>query len=281
MLASSWRSWVGVPVLWLLDFSALALFTPFLTHPLGPWLWPSLALVALFQTLCAFTLLPLSKKLLGWKKRRAPRISDDVKAERVRIAQNLHDTVGAYLFQAMELLKAPIINAACVRDSLENALWSLRVELGVLDDTGASLVDRLATMRSRLQPLLDVRGIQMDWHMPVLEAEQRPRGKQGLQLAMLAQEAIHNALRHAHCNVVQVQLTLTKGVWCLRIADDGCGYLTPPGKSHTGSHTDSSIHGMNTMAERARIAKAAMEIKSSPGRGTCITVTWQHWMPGT
>lgn len=161
--------------------------------------WMNWLVVLLLQSLCAAVFFLLSRKAIRWKKRKSQRTSPEVKAERARIAQDLHDGVGAHLFQALALLDER--NASCedIRHSIENAMWCLRVEMECLDDVDASLIERLAMMRWRLQPLLQARGVSMDWQMPTGESDLSPHANQGLQLAMLAQEAISNALRHAQC----------------------------------------------------------------------------------
>jgi len=83
-------------------------------------------------------------------------------------------------------------------------------------------------------------------------------------LYRIAQEALHNVVKHAAAR--QVRLTLTRepdAVW-LRIADDGSGFDpsgTPPG--HLG------IAGMRARAEKIG---ATFELSSRRGVGTTIDV---------
>ena len=264
----------GVAGLWLLNLVVLGFSLGLLqldwsrTHGMQ---WVAVLLIQIFA---AVAMLWLSRKALRWKKRRSTRLSPEVKAERVRIAQDLHDGVGAHLFQALALLEAQHVEPSVIRRSIENAMWCLRVEMGVLDNADASLLERLASLRGSLQPLLNARGVQMVWQMPQEEDDLSPQGHQGLHLAMLAQEAISNSLRHSQCKVLQVKLRCAGAQWQLVIADDGCGYESR-GASDAQILCLDKGRGMRSMQQRAKQANALIQIETLPGQGTRISVSWQ------
>lgn len=233
--------------------------------------WMHWLVVLLLQSLCAAVFFLLSRKAIRWKKRKSQRTSPEVKAERARIAQDLHDGVGAHLFQALALLDTRNASVEDVRHSIENAMWCLRVEMECLDDVDASLIERLAMMRWRLQPLLQARGVSMDWQMPTGESDLSPHANQGLQLAMLAQEAISNALRHAQCKVLRIRLTCHEATWQLEIADDGCGYQP---SLDDDSSQECAGRGLQSMRTRAQQACAVLSIDAQAGRGTHVGVQW-------
>jgi signal transduction histidine kinase len=81
-------------------------------------------------------------------------------------------------------------------------------------------------------------------------------------LYRIAQEAMHNAVRHAQAGRIDVRLTQQAGTIVLEVCDDGTGF------DLTGSLPEH--RGLRSMRERATHLGSTLEIESAPGRGTCI-----------
>ena len=82
------------------------------------------------------------------------------------------------------------------------------------------------------------------------------------QLYRIAQEAVHNAVKHAGATTVEVSLELADERVRLSVRDDGCGFaagIEPGG------------NGLRIMRHRAHVAHGRLKIESSPGNGTRIT----------
>ena len=88
-----------------------------------------------------------------------------------------------------------------------------------------------------------------------------------LHLYRIAQEALHNALRHAHARHIVVALHGDGHALTLRVRDDGRGL---PRRSR-----DVGL-GLSTLAYRARAIGASLRIDAAPGRGTTVEC---HWAP--
>lgn len=84
-------------------------------------------------------------------------------------------------------------------------------------------------------------------------------------LFLLAQEALHNALRHAHAGHVRVTLAEGDTGVRLTVADDGVGF-DPGDPGLRGRHL-----GLASMRERAHAAGGAVWVDSAPGAGTTVT----------
>ncbi len=80
----------------------------------------------------------------------------------------------------------------------------------------------------------------------------------------IAQEALHNAIKHARANRLGVRLSYQQDHLMLEVSDDGAGF--DPAKSYPG-HL-----GLNSMRERAARARGTLEIHSAPGNGTRVCV---------
>jgi signal transduction histidine kinase len=86
------------------------------------------------------------------------------------------------------------------------------------------------------------------------------------ELLRIGQEALSNALRHAHPNNVYIELVEDEANWSLTVRDDGRGMtLNPELYAQQG-------YGLNNMRERARAIGGVFHIESKPGEGTRVSV---------
>jgi signal transduction histidine kinase len=102
-------------------------------------------------------------------------------------------------------------------------------------------------------------------------------------LYRVAQEALNNVLKHSGARHVGLTLGVTPpvrdehkevswhGTVRMRIEDDGRGF-------NMGQSSQGRL-GLETMRERAAGVGAALEIKSKPGEGTLVDVTWSGSAP--
>lgn len=81
----------------------------------------------------------------------------------------------------------------------------------------------------------------------------------------IVQEAISNALRHAHADEVVVTLAASDGVLHAEVRDDGRGF-------DAKTRQRESL-GLVSMEERALAVGGKLRVDSSPGRGTTVVLT--------
>jgi PAS domain S-box-containing protein len=190
--------------------------------------------------------------------------------ERAHLARELHDSVTQALF-SMTLLTRTIEmlldrDAAQARDQLgalrelqREALAEMRALIfelrpGNLEQDG--LYKALRTHTAALQGRIGlpiVVDAQFEDRLPI-EVEEV--------LYRIAQEALHNVVKHAGAREVRLELARDGGDVRLRIADDGKGFdpaSVPDG--HLG------LAGMRARADRVG---ARLDVISRPGRGTTI-----------
>jgi len=102
-------------------------------------------------------------------------------------------------------------------------------------------------------------------------ASRRLTGDQAVQLANIAREALSNSLRHAKPQRVEIALFSDGETVVLEISDDGTGFdPKTPGRSGVG---------LTSMLSRAQEVGGTLEIRSSPGEGTCIVVRVPAFSP--
>jgi len=87
------------------------------------------------------------------------------------------------------------------------------------------------------------------------------------ELLRIAQEAVSNAVRHAHPGTVRILLEEETTLWRLSVIDDGRGMTLMP------ELYASQGYGLNNMRERARAIGGLFHIESKPGEGTRVMVT--------
>lgn len=87
------------------------------------------------------------------------------------------------------------------------------------------------------------------------------------ELARITREAVGNALRHGRARCVWVTLETTPRGRRLTVRDDGCGFDPAAAPRATG-------YGLTSMKERAQRLPGSLEIRSAPGEGTSVVVTW-------
>jgi signal transduction histidine kinase len=86
------------------------------------------------------------------------------------------------------------------------------------------------------------------------------------ELLRIAQEAVSNAVRHAHPHTVRITMTDQLEQWELAVADDGVGMEQSPELSARQGF------GLVSMRQRANAIGGEWQILSEPGRGTRISV---------
>jgi signal transduction histidine kinase len=99
-------------------------------------------------------------------------------------------------------------------------------------------------------------------------------------LYLIFKEVIHNASKYSSCQNVSVALQYAQGVLVMDIRDDGVGFDTQPFKEDAwkteGGQFANSMggNGIQNMQQRASELNGKLEISSSPGQGTRVTLTF-------
>jgi signal transduction histidine kinase len=189
--------------------------------------------------------------------------------ERDRIARELHDSVAQKLFSLR--LTADAAAALVTRDPARAA-----AQLATVRGLAAEAAEELRSTVVGLRPVdLTAEGLDAALRKQValldrvhaarvrLHAEPVPRLTPEREEAAyrIAQEALHNALRHAEPRTVEVRLTADGTVVSLEVSDDGAGLPPRPGGPSLG---------LASMRDRAEGAGGTLAVESRPGAGTTV-----------
>lgn len=198
--------------------------------------------------------------------------------ERARLARELHDeTVQALvaLGQRVEMARR-----ALERGDAELARRQLEEVRNLTGETAEGLRRLTRDLRPAyledlgflpaLEALVQEARVAGDSEV-ILRVEGTPRRllpARELSLYRIAQEALHNALRHAQARHIWITLRFEPEAVCLSVADDGKGFRVP---EHPAVLTHEGHYGLLGMRERALLAGGELHIASRPGEGTTIT----------
>ncbi|GGX78533.1 hypothetical protein GCM10010358_36020 [Streptomyces minutiscleroticus] len=192
--------------------------------------------------------------------------------ERSRLAHELHDAVSQKLFslrltaQAASALvdrdprraKSELQQVAALAAEAADELRAAVVELrpAALDEDGL-----VATLRTQVQVLDRAHSARVTFESRGVRALPAAQEEAVLRVA---QEALHNALRHSGGARVEVVLDRRGSGAVLRVTDDGEGF-DPEAVRSAGRHL-----GLVSMRDRAGGVGGRLTVESAPGRGTTI-----------
>jgi two-component system sensor histidine kinase UhpB len=91
------------------------------------------------------------------------------------------------------------------------------------------------------------------------------KGESAFCLYRVAQEALHNVIKHAHARLATMTLTHVGGELTLTIADDGTGFDAETARRSNGL-------GLRSIEERVRLVGGRVSIVGGVNRGTTICV---------
>lgn len=191
--------------------------------------------------------------------------------ERPRLARELHDSVSQALYgitlgveTARELLRSdperasePLDYTAGLAEAgmteMRALIFELRPESMENEGLRAALEKQAASVEAR--------------HGVRVEADLCNEPRVSLEtkeiLYRIAQEALHNVVKHARAHKAAIQLECAPGGISLTVSDDGVGFDT---KGDFPGHL-----GLRSMRERATSVGGTLEVDSSPGRGARIS----------
>ena len=190
--------------------------------------------------------------------------------ERQRLARELHDSVSQAIYgislgahtaltlfetdrqKVLEALNYVLSLAQAGLTEMRALIFELRPESLEMEGLVAALTKQIAALRARY-------GIEV-----VLNVGDEPEVPLNLKEAMyrIAQEALHNAIKHARPSQIEVSLFQEGDTLALDVCDDGIGFNP---RAVFPGHL-----GLRSMQERAAGTHGTLVINSDLGRGTAI-----------
>ena len=204
----------------------------------------------------------------------ARRLIEVQETERRQIARDLHDELGQVLTALKINLQtiqpaaggtlAPSV-ALADRALQQTRSLSLALRPPLLDDFG---------LEPALRWLVDQQAQQTGCRITVAAGSRSERPAPAIETACfrLAQEAITNALRHGHADLITVELIQTDHELRLTVRDNGHGFDLAEARARALRGGSLGILGME---ERAALIGGRVQWETAPGRGTVV----RAWSP--
>lgn len=187
--------------------------------------------------------------------------------EREVIGRELHDNVNQVLTTAKLYLELSLINKEGASNFIDKSMELLAAAIHEIRNLSHRLcAPMLASgLLDALQTLCDTTaaasGVSVQFKH--LHADVAFSTDQALALYRIAQEQLHNILKHAKAHAVDMILEVKDGYVYLTITDDGVGFN--PSAKRSGV-------GINNIINRVKIFNGNVNIKSSPGKGCRLEV---------
>jgi PAS domain S-box-containing protein len=206
------------------------------------------------------------------RKRLEAEIADAVEAERLRLGQELHDGLAQELTglgMMLDVLGQKLVKISPTRS---RELHKLRLIL-------ASTVDKARTLAKGFYPVeIERHGLlialqevaagteRLSGIRCTVEADDHAsawsKDSRSIQLFRIAQEGIHNAVKHSKARHIVVRLSARQGERSLVVQDDGVGL-------GSNGHQNGGL-GLRIMQYRARMIGGTCELKNVDGRGAVL-----------
>jgi signal transduction histidine kinase len=232
------------------------------------WFWETVAAIAMVISVA-------SGRYIAWHRmnREIQRLQQQrlLEQERLRIAQNIHDDLGARVTQISlisgmaqgnvnvpEKARADFDRISRMARDLVTALyetvWAVNPENDNLDAMGNYLCQMVNQLCSQAQ-------LRCRLHVEDLPRDVQLSSQTRHNITMAVKEAVHNVIKHARTSEVTLHATFFGNMLTISIQDDGCGFQMVgnlPG------------NGLTNMKRRLQEIGGTCSIESQAGRGTTV-----------
>lgn len=199
--------------------------------------------------------------------------------ERKRIARELHDGIGQYLTAAnmnLEAIKKDVVKLSDKRvNQLTKGLNLLKESINEIRSISQNLMPKaiedyglIKAVESLIESFENSTDIVFSFNYRLHEEELGERRK--VNMYRIIQEAVQNAVKHADCSKVSIQIYQDKDMIYLTIEDNGKGM--PALNSENGEQRKGSGLGIQSMRSRAKALSATLVLDSAPGKGSVISL---------
>lgn len=222
----------------------------------------------------------LHQERVAIMRRQLAQVTAAQEEERRRIARELHDGIGPALASMSLRLRAMLVSledddpasraavAAEIEELARLATDHVRDIRRLIYDLRPAALDELGlvpALRDYLQRRQREQGLEIGLHAD--EGDRLPATVETA-LFRFVQEAVHNAIKHAAAQALDISLIREKGGVRLSVTDDGQGF--DPQAPRSGKQI-----GLWSMRERVEQLGGEFKLRSTPGQGTTLTA----WVP--
>lgn len=207
------------------------------------------------------------KKLIQQQKEQAIAIMETQEQERKRIAEDLHDSLGHLLSTVkLNLQTLPddqrhhYVNSLQLLNQASKEIHDISFNLmpQTLEEEGLIPALHELTEKIRKSSLYDI--ILQVHDMENFEIDKQTK----FNIYRIVQEAVSNILKHADAKEINIQLVKQENQLTIMIEDDGKGF--------DANQIKKNGRGLRNITARAEWLLGTIQIDSTPGRGTTISI---------
>lgn len=194
--------------------------------------------------------------------------------ERKRIAEELHDSIGPLLaairinflrsVKAEREQRSADALVAKTENIIDDSIDEIRNIAHQLMPKGLSSKGLVTLLTEYFDDLRNIYSVKIEFGSDITAAL---NGDIQLNLYRIISELVLNAAKHSRANAIAVSMETPDHEIRLAILDDGIGFS--PAQKASGL-------GLKSIESRVSYLKGIMEIKTSPGDGSCIKITIPH-----
>jgi signal transduction histidine kinase/ligand-binding sensor domain-containing protein len=216
--------------------------------------------------------------------RRVKRLEQErmLEQERTRIAQDLHDEMGARLcrisFMSAHARRAQDVpdelkqQIAAISDDSREVLHSLDEIVWAVNPQNDTLEHLASYIGQYAQDYFQETGVACELDIPA-QIPPHPLSSQWRHHLFLAvHEALTNILKHSQATRAKIEVISSLSVFTIIVSDNGRGFVTPNAENHGGN-------GLRNMRQRLADIGGRCELESAPGRGTTIRLFFPLTVP--
>ncbi|TYA52649.1 tetratricopeptide repeat-containing sensor histidine kinase [Formosa maritima] len=195
--------------------------------------------------------------------------------QRLRISRDLHDNIGAqltFIISSLDNLKYGFKLPDNLNDKLKyisefttSTIYELRDTIWAMNKSEISFEDLQARISNFIEKA-DKASDNIAFNFTIDDKLKNSKvftSVQGMSIYRIIQEAINNALKYADATQIDVDFSLSEGVFQMTVTDNGTGFDVS--KIEYGN-------GLNNMKKRAHELESEFEIISTINKGTTIRV---------
>jgi len=216
-------------------------------------------------------LLDETNKTIANINKRTSIILETFEAERKRISQELHDSIGQMLFAIKYNLEAyeKVSNTDNVQFSgIKDLLFNVNKELrNIINQLHPSMLENYGILAA-IGKLLEIAADSSKAKYSFKNSIEKISLEKDVEINIyrIVQEALNNSAKHSNAKNVSIVAAKLNNIFNIIVEDDGIGFVVNSNQKNYMNYS----YGLAGMFERANAIGANLYIESSPGNGTKI-----------
>lgn len=187
------------------------------------------------------------------------------------ISQEIHDNLGTTASVIKNyLLTLPIDDKSALTQMLGETQNQVRELIADIKSISVRLSGDhinyngiIKSLNNEVARLSRLRGLQIG--LVISQPFHEPEPDRSIILFRMTQEILNNAVKHSEAKKIEITVTTSEKSLILEISDDGIGFDVAEKKKSGGS-------GLLNLYSRANLIQASLNIQSTPGSGTIISI---------